>query len=103
MSLIITSNNNNPSICIPRVYSSITKKNIIEIFQYKLKFGVIKRIEMIQSNNKNYIKIFIHFHYWNNDDININTIKDKLLLGKVIKIVYDFPSFWKCSLYNPSL
>ena len=47
----------NPSICIPRVYSSINK----------------------------------------------NFIKDKFLLGKVVKIVYDFPWFWKCSLYKPSL
>ena len=99
----INSNNNNPSICIPRVYSSIKKNFIQDIFQTQLNLGKIKKIDMINTNDKNFRKIFIHFDSWNIHDENVNLIKQKFLLGKIVKIVYDFPWFWKCSLYNPSL
>jgi|SRR5210317_2048795 hypothetical protein len=93
----------NPSICIPRVYSSINKNFIKDIIQTKLNLGIIKKIDMINTNDKKFRKIFIHFDSWNDNDEEINLIKDKFLLGKVVKIVYDFPWFWKCSLYKPSL
>ena len=57
---------------------------------------------MINTNDNNFRKIFIHFDSWNDNDEEVNLIKDKFLLGKVVKIVYDFPWFWKCSLYKPS-
>ena len=98
----INPNPNNPSICIPRVYSSINKKNIYEIFQTKLGLGSIKKIDMINTNDINFKKVFIHFHSWNIND-NVTVIKEKFLLGKIVKIVYDFPWFWKCSIYRPSL
>ena len=59
--------NHNPSICIPRVYSHINKKYILDIFQNKIKIGPIKKIDMINTNDKDFRKIFIHFHHWNND------------------------------------
>ena len=99
----IYSDNNNPSLCIPRVYSSIHKDIIKDVFQTKLNFGKIKKIDVINTNDKNFRKIFIHFHNWNNEDDRVNLIKDKFLLGKIVKIVYDFPWFWKCSLYKPVL
>jgi hypothetical protein len=95
--------NNNPSICIPRVYYYIQKSFIQDIFQIQLKFGKIKKIDIINTNDKKYKKIFIHFDSWNSEDGIVNSIKQKLLLGHIIKIVYDFPWFWKCSLYRPSL
>ena len=95
--------NNKPSICIPRVYSSIQRNFIQDIFQTQLKLGKIKKIDMINTNDKNFRKIFIHFHSWNSEDDVVNSIKQKFLLGHIVKIVYDFPWFWKCSLYRPSL
>ena len=41
--------------------------------------------------------MFIHFASWHDND-HINTIKNKFVRGIVIKIVYDEPWFWKCSL-----
>lgn len=95
--------NNNPSICIPRVYYSIHKSFIQDIFQIQLKFGKIKKIDIINTNDKNFKKIFIHFDSWNCEDDVVNSIKQKFLLGHIVKIVYDFPWFWKCSLYRSSL
>lgn len=125
-SSIISSNN--PSICIPRVFTHISINEIINIFQNKLKIGPVKKVDIIyndknhtrnQSNNKNYNthstndhetnvisnnhivsdtkfkKVFIHFKHWN--DIH-NDLKASLNEGKIIKVVYDNPWFWKCSL-----
>ena len=100
----MTSNNDNfnqssknLSICIPRVFSGIHVSFITNIFQYELKLGIINKIDVIKNNDNNFKKVFIHFEKWNNTEKS-NTIKQKLLDGKIIKVVYDNPWFWKCSL-----
>ena len=88
----------NPSLCIPRVYKNITIPFIENVFQNKLCFGLIKKINIVPNNNdKNFKKVFIHFDFWYDRD-EINEVKRKLLTGTTIKIIYDMPWFWKCSL-----
>ena len=90
--------NNNPSLCIPRVFKDISVPSIANVFQNKLKFGVIKKINIIPNvNDKNFKKVFIHFDFWY-DSENINNIKKKILNGTTIKVIYDMPWFWKCCL-----
>ena len=90
--------NNNPSLCIPRVFKDISVPSIANVFQNKLKFGVIKKINIIPNiNDKNFKKVFIHFDFWY-DSENINNIKQKILNGTTIKVIYDMPWFWKCCL-----
>ena len=92
----------NPSICIPRVYSNINVSFISNIFQNELKLGKIRKIDIINNyNDKHFKKVFIHFDTWYNNDTN-NNIKQKLYDDKIIKIVYDFPCFWKCALNKSS-
>ena len=87
-----------PSICIPRVFNNISTKFIADIFQHKLKLGIIKKIDTIPiHSNTQFKKIFIHFESWH-DDEKSNQVKDKLLHDIVIKVVYQGPWFWKCSL-----
>jgi len=45
--------------------------------------------------NNQFKKVFIHFKYWNEDKQHIRTMLNE---GKIIKVVYDNPWFWKCSL-----
>ena len=90
--------NNNPSLCIPRAMN-IPKTYIQDIFQNKLHFGTVRKIDIVNSTESNYKKIFIHFESWNSDQ-KTNEIKEKILSGKTIKIVYQFPWFWKCNLIN---
>lgn len=90
--------NSNPSLCIPRVFKDISVPSIANVFQNKLKFGVIKKINIIPNvNDKNFKKVFIHFDFWY-DSENINNIKQKILNGTTIKVIYDMPWFWKCCL-----
>lgn len=88
----------NPSICIPRVFADVRMSFISNIFQNEIKLGRIKKIDIVKNNNdKRFKKVFIHFDEWYNTEKN-NNIKQKLCDGKMIKIVYDYPWFWKCAL-----
>jgi len=124
---IVNEYNMNPSICIPRVFVTISVCEIINIFQNKLNIGPIKKVDVVhnknyrkinentlddntlddkntltthQINNK-FKKVFIHFKYWNEDE-HIQSIRTMLNQGKTIKVVYDCPWFWKCSLNRSS-
>jgi len=105
--LTTNTHSTNPSICIPRVFAHIPVSEIINIFQNKIKIGLVKNIDVIYNthndgNTKDNIvsrhkfkKVFIHFKYWNPEQDNL---KSTLNEGKFIKVVYDNPWFWKCSL-----
>ena len=89
----------NPSLCIPRVSIHITKDFIYKIFQ-QVDFGKLDRIDVINKKSQKgeeYKCVFIHFKNWNNND-KINKIKKRILTKNDVKIVYDFPWFWKISL-----
>ena len=85
-------------MCIPRINSSITEKDIRNILD-ELKLGVIKRIDIKNTNpktNKNQKNrcAFIHFNKWF-DHGNGIIARERLLNGKDIKVIYEDPWFWK--------
>ena len=89
-----------PSICIPRVASNVTKETIVSVLN-RFSLGQISRIDMIQRTfdgvvGSSYQKVFIHFTKWNDGDV-ANKIRTMLLDGKEVKIIYDTPWFWKLS------
>ena len=85
------------TLCIPRILSNITKENIHDIFK-SLNIGTIHRIDIIRNKNLSN-KAFIHFSKWNNGG-NADIVKERLLIGKDIKIVYDEPWFWKIVVFR---
>ena len=89
-----------PSICIPRVSSHITKQYIKNIFEQIFGNNSIERIDLVKktySNNKIYYTAFIHFNYWN-DSYNVQSIRNRIINNQTFKIVYSEPWFWKCSI-----
>ena len=81
------------TLCLPKIEKSTTKMQLFNVFN-KYKFGNIKKIDLISiSQNK---RAFIHYQTWNNNEKN-NIIKGYLDDGLDIKIIYNFPWFWKCS------
>ena len=81
------------TLCLPKIDSNTTKKQICNIFnQYN--FGFIKKIDLITISQSK--RAFIHYEKWNNSEKN-KKIKSYLDDGLDIKIIYDFPWFWKCS------
>jgi len=91
---------NVPVMCIPRVYPNISESRIRRIFD-DLDMGTIDRIDMVSKQNEKgekFNRVFIHFQRWN-DTENGRISRERLLIGKEIKIIYDDPWFWKISAY----
>ena len=101
---MVSTLNKMPSICIPRVSPNVTKSQILKIFQ-KLDFGKIEKVDIVSKKGhkgEDFKRIFLHFHCWNDHDFATST-RERLLSGKDIKIVYDFPWFWKASALKTTM
>ena len=89
---------NKITICIPRVENHVNKKLIYEVFN-DYDFGIIKKIDLL--NIGKYKRIFIHYKYWNTKPTSIK-VKNILMEKKDIKLIYNSPWYWECSLYIPN-
>ena len=87
-----------PSICIPRVFANIGQYRIKEVFQKIFGIDNIERVDIVRKyigkRRDPYNKVFVHFRYWSVEHADI---RDKLINGREIKIVYEQPWFWKCT------
>lgn len=92
-----------PSICIPRTFTSIRGKPVkaaVFATMRDLKIGFIERIDAVQKTDargERYCTIYIHLK-WNMRDTLARETRQKLLDGNDVKIVYDDPWFWKCTM-----
>ena len=89
---------NQPSMCIPRVFENISERQVREVFE-QLDLGQLDHIDIIERKSEKgekYKRIFIHFSkwYWNDEAV---TARRRLIEGKDIKVVYNMPWFWKIS------
>ena len=89
---------NQPSLCIPRVFENISERQVREVFE-QLDLGQLDHIDIIERKSEKgekYKRIFIHFSkwYWNDEAV---TARRRLIEGKDIKVVYNMPWFWKIS------
>jgi hypothetical protein len=84
----------NPSLCIPYVFNNNTETQIRNVLN-ELQIGEIKHIDILIRRNKQghkYKRVYIHFYKWFHEEA-----KKRILEGKDIKIVYEYPWFWKLS------
>jgi len=90
-----------PSICIPRMYSNITKRDVNNTFEAVFGKGSVERIDMILKRDgiQQYQCVFIHFnHNHTYTTKHYTNIKERLRQGLNFKIVYNDPWFWKCTV-----
>ena len=92
-----------PSICIPRTFPTIrgeqTKRAIFRTFK-DLRIGHIDRIDVVHKTDKNgerYCTVYVHLQWNTRNQLALET-RQKLLDKQEIKIVYDEPWFWKCTM-----
>ena len=88
-----------PSICIPRTFPNITWQMVKSTFEQLFGEGCIQRVDMVHKttpSGEKFQRVFVHFKEWN-DDTQTQSIRQKLLDGEEIKLVYDDPWFWKCT------
>lgn len=89
-----------PSICIPRTFSNITWLQVKTVFEKLFGAGTIDRVDVARKtthDGNTFNCMFIHFTAWP-ESAEIQEVRQKLLAGKTIKIVYDDPWYWKCSM-----
>lgn len=96
-------NNNNvitssaPCICIP--YAHDAEWAFVKS-RFETAFGsrCIKRVDIINKRNKNnqlYNCVFEHFYKWPDNPV-AQGAREKLINGGSVKLIYDFPWYWKC-------
>lgn len=88
-----------PSLCIPRVFPNITWQRVKEVFS-ELNLGRIERVDMVRKENEKgekFQRVFIHFKFWDRSD-EAQAVREKVLSGDMIQIVYDDPWFWKVGM-----
>ena len=89
-----------PSICIPRVFNNITQDFIGKTFNELLGGRFVERVDLVQKTNEKgdtFKRAFIHFSSWPTKDPQVVAVREKLLAGGEVKVMYDDPWFWKCS------
>lgn len=89
-----------PSICIPRTFSNITWLQVKTVFEKLFGAGTIDRVDVARKTTRDghkFNSMFIHFIAWP-EDARIQEVRQNLLAGKTIKVVYDDPWYWKCSM-----
>ena len=103
----IASNNNNnkidfdllpkncPSLCIPRVFGNITKSRICKIF-LDISIGRIEEIEIIKGEKFN--RVLIHLTWNTTPDAQF--VRNQVMTGKDVKIIYDEPWYWLVSAFR---
>lgn len=90
-----------PSVCIPRVFSNISWKRVKDVFD-ALNLGEIERVDMVKKTSEKgdeFKRVFVHFKEWATTP-EAQQVREKLLSGSEVKIVYDEPWFWKLSMSN---
>ena len=83
---------NIPSLCIPRVFPNISESRIRKTFE-DIFIGRIEKIDIIKGDKFN--RVFVHL-IWNNTPDALY-VRNQVMTGKDIKVIYDGPWFWMVS------
>jgi hypothetical protein len=100
MSSVQTISASSPSICIPRVFDNITRDFIGKTFDELLDGSYVDSIDMVNKTDDKgakFKRVYIHFRSWPTRNRQIVEVREKLLAGGEVKVMYDDPWFWKCS------
>jgi hypothetical protein len=81
------------TICIPRVGVSVTGEFIRGVFE-KCNIGYIDKVDVIKGEKSS--KAFVHFRAWFRS-ARAREVKENLLRGEFIYVVYDSPWFWRAA------
>ena len=90
----------NPSICIPRTAMDVDEHMVRKILS-RYKLGPIKAVDIITDVSAASKRVFVHFRFWYENSETGREIRRRLETNEKINIIYDFPWYWKCQMYNP--
>jgi len=87
---------NCPSLCIPRVFANIGEARIRKTFE-DISIGRIEGIDIIKGN-QNSNRVVIHLSWNNTPDAQF--VRNQVMTGKDVKIIYDKQWFWMVSAFR---
>lgn len=87
---------NCPSLCIPRVFANIGEARIRKTFE-DICIGRIEGIDIIKGN-QNSNRVVIHLSWNNTPDAQF--VRNQVMTGKDVKIIYDKQWFWMVSAFR---
>jgi len=90
--------NKNQLLCIPRIENITTREYIAKIFT-KLNIGKIEQISEIPLRNDAKHKRVIIKVNWTESE-NTNFIQSRLERNESVKVVHDFPWYWKVASFR---
>jgi len=94
MTETLAENNMPISICIPHLFTTITKEQINKVFN-GLQLGDIESIDL--HVGKDFQRAFIHFRNLYSTE-HARCIIKRFKDGETLKVIYNDPWFWKCSI-----
>jgi len=88
-----------PSICIPRTLNNVSWREVKDTFEHLCGKGTVERVDIVRKKDdpSPFCRIFVHMRYWAIDKPDVAAIRQRLVNGENVKVVYDNPWFWKCS------
>ena len=80
-------------------WTIVTWRDVKDTFEHILGKGTVERVDIVRRRNDDsaFCRIFVHLRYWRVDDVTVAEMRNRLIAGETIKVVYDDPWFWKCS------
>lgn len=84
---------NEPSIFIPHVFSN-TSDSVESVFVELFGRSSIDRVDIVR-HSEDVSRAYVHFTSWPNTPQG-RKLREKLLSGETVKVVYSEPRFWKC-------
>jgi hypothetical protein len=86
-----------PSICIPRTLNNVSWRDVKDTMEAILGKGTVDRVDIVRSkHDEQFCRIFVHMRYWPMTDPKVAAVRETLVSGGEIKVVYNHPWFWKC-------
>jgi len=91
-----------PTLCIPHARRDTNNSQVAKVFEQLLGKGCILRVDERQLRDPRdqsfFKRYFVHFREWPES---ARELRQKLLDGGTIKVMYSQPWFWKCSAARP--
>ena len=89
-----------PSLCVPRSLSVPGNEELLAIFRQAFGLNNIRAVDVLTREDprnceRRHHRIFVHFAQWPRSE-RYDGLRRKVLAGDSIKVVYDYPSYWKC-------
>jgi hypothetical protein len=85
------------SLYLPHVFPEFNEEFIMNVFENIHKFGKVSRVDIV-SNQPTYNSVYVHFQYWNIEQLHVREFQEHIMEKKSVQIVYQGKYYWNVNL-----